>query len=1376
MARHIAISCLVFLCFIFRALPQPRTAYSFIRVDASQGLVNNQVTCLFKDSRGFTWIGTSSGLSRFDGLNFVNYRHNDKDSSSLPDNYIESIQEDGNRRLWIATRWEYTVFDLDREIFIRDISCILKEYGLEEPVDRVYIDRHKQLWFRPQGKNQFFTFSPENKSLISPYQSVSSKTTGISDLFHDGKHYYFLYTNGTIECFEGISYRLVSSVQIPDMHNTANDYPNKIFADNEGDYWIYGNNNGLKHFNKKLQQWKHYSANSKEIKLSSNLVKKIVQGPDRNIWVGTDHGGIDIIDRRTGKLTPLFFHTDDPKSIPQNSITDILVDQYQVVWISTFKRGIAYYHQSIHKFPHLHAMPSDKKGLPFNDINCFAEDYQGNLWIGTNGGGLIFYNRSRNEYKVYTHDPKNPKSLSNNVVVSLFIDDQGLLWIGTFTGGLNVFDGKNFTHYQLEDGNGLPNNNIWTVNQDSQKRLWIGTLGSGIVLFDKKSRKFLPVPNQGSIQLPSPFVNHIHRMKDGNMFIATGIGIAFYDIRENRYRYHPHKNTQNQLTVSNNNVNSVYQDSWGLLWVATREGLTMIDPKNDYLKHFDEEDGLPRDIINCIQEDEARTVWISKSTGISRIEVISQNKDGEYSYKISHYTKAEGLQGQEFNMNASLKTRDGEIIFGGPNGFNLFKVNNIKYNNHLPRVVFTGLQVFNKPIKPGDQLDNIKILEKSITSTESVVLKHSMNVFSIEFAALNSFIPSKSKFRYMLEGFDQDWFETDGNRGKIIYTNLSPGTYLFKVKACNNDGLWNEDFSSLTVTILPPFYATSFAWLIYFVLFALLILYFRYSMLRKARNRFRLEKERLMAKRNHELDETKLRFLTNVSHEFRTPLTLILAPLDQLLKKETAEDKRKLLGTIQRNARNLLDLVNQLLDFRKLDLYGLKFQPSFGDIIAFLKEVCVHFNESFQRKGIYFEFNPALDELPCEFDSKKLHRVLMNLLSNALKFTPPGGKVIVSAELIPSPDSAKENLIIRVKDTGPGIAEADLDKIFDRFYQSPKNQALGIAGSGIGLNLAKEMVHIHGGTIRVNSELGKGSEFVVSIPLGLAAGKPTLPDDGKTSDKFEETKISENKNGENKPTIVLIEDNLDFRSFMRDSLSGKYQIYEAGNGKEGFETIHKSIPDLIISDIMMPQMDGIEMCIKLKKDIRTSHIPVILLTARTADEDKIKGLETGADDYITKPFQMDLLLLRIQNLLEKRREIQKRFLKNIDLSPSEVEITSMDEKLIRKAIKFVEKNIAEPGFSVIDLSRELGMSRVYLYKKLLAITGKSPVEFIRIIRLKRGIQLLEKSQMSVSEVAYKVGFNSPRYFSKYFKEEYGMFPKEYIRKSGQNSNKKIDIE
>ncbi|NJO89309.1 MAG: hypothetical protein HC831_10380 [Chloroflexia bacterium] len=753
--------------------------YSFIRVDATNGLVNNQVTCIFKDSRGFIWIGTSAGLSRYDGIHFVNYKHNDKDSLSIIDNFIESIQEDKDGNLWIKTRWEYTLFEFDKEIFNNNIASILKKKGFQGAVSRVFIDEKKKIWILSGEDGRLYTHDSTSNKFIDPFSVSKYNKSRIQRYFHTRNSYYLVYEDAVIERFEDVNYNSVTINEHLKQVLGEEGFNNKqIFVDREDDLWVYSNVTGIYHYQSYEKKWKHYTENSLELKLSSNIIWKIIQDDKGLIWVGTDHGGVDIINKYSNQVKTVYHQKQNHKSLPQNSITDIFIDNNNIVWIGTYKRGLCYYHESIHKFSHYHSVEDDETTLPYNDVNCFVEDKKGNLWIGTNGGGLIYYDRLNNKYNVYKHQPGNPNSLSNDVVVSLFIDNDDLLWIGTYTGGLNSYDGRSFKNYRASKQSGLLNDNIWTIIQDSKERFWIGTLGGGIFLFDKQTEQFSSVSNNSEIQLPSTYVTQIFKTRNGNLFIGTGNGIIFYDINESRYRYHPRKVSSRQIEISNNNVNAVYEDSRGLLWIASREGLTMLDPNSDYKKIFRAEDGLPREIINCILEDEYQSIWISKSNGVSQIGVKPTSPGREYEFSVFNYTEADGLQGQEFNSLASYKTRKGELMFGGPNGFNLFQTQNIKYNKYLPRVVFTDFQIFNRSVKAGIPFDNRTVLTKSIVSTDKLVLNHSMNVFSIEFAALNFFVPEKVKYKYMLQGFDKDWVNSNGGDPKAVYTNLNPGTYV----------------------------------------------------------------------------------------------------------------------------------------------------------------------------------------------------------------------------------------------------------------------------------------------------------------------------------------------------------------------------------------------------------------------------------------------------------------------------------------------------------------------------------------------------------------------------------------------------------------------
>ena len=772
-----------------------------------------------------------------------------------------------------------------------------------------------------------------------------------------------------------------------------------------------------------------------------------------------------------------------------------------------------------------------------------------------------------------------------------------------------------------------------------------------------------------------------------------------------------------------------------------------------------------------IVESDDRNLWVSTPHGISNVTVTYKPETRNFSLGFKNYNESDGLQGRQFNENVRLKTSAGEIIFGGINGFNVFHPDKINVNTIKPRIILSDFQIFNKSVAIGEPINKRVILTKSITETDEIILKYTDNVFSLEFVALNFFHPEKSKYKYKLEGFNKDWLMTNGSQRKVTYTNLDPGNYTFYVQASNSDGIWNEDGVQLRIEILPPFWKSGVAFVIYIALILGALLLSRQLILARERMKYKIEKERQYAQQVHELDMMKIKFITNVSHEFRTPLTLIITPLEKMLRAASDPDQRKQYLMIHRNARRLLNLVNQLLDFRRLEVQEVQLNQSEGDIVAFVKEAAHSFTDLSEKKQIEFSFHSDMSSLETMFDKDKLEKILFNLLSNAFKFTPLQGKVEVSMGLLEKTEEQTKWVSIRVKDSGIGIPSEKHEKIFERFFQNDLPASMVNQGSGIGLSITKEFVKLHGGIITVESEVNAGSCFSVLLPLvDIKADAPTpeFVSEPITPPQDSNGTVLENgiENGQadhKLPTLLLVEDNEDFRFYLKDNLKQAYRIFEARNGKEGLQLTLKHLPDLIVSDIMMPEMDGIELCKKVKSNTNISHTPVILLTARTSEEQKMEGFEIGADDYITKPFNFEILQSRIKNLIHQREIFHKDFRRQIEVKATDIKITSMDEKLIQNAIKYVEEKISDADFSVEDLSRELGMSRVHLYKKLLSLTGKAPLEFIRTIRLQRAAQLLEKSQLTISEVAYKVGFNSPKYFAKYFRDEFGMLPSEYIQ-------------
>jgi signal transduction histidine kinase/ligand-binding sensor domain-containing protein/DNA-binding response OmpR family regulator len=1360
MSIRLFIYCFAFLLLTVNGVYAQNGQYRFSHVDLNQGLSNSQVKAFLKDSQGFIWIGTISGLNRFDGSTAKVFRNDPRDTSSLGDNDIFKIFEDPSGKIWITTYAGISVYNPATEKFTRNVNPLLRHYTIPDGlISDIVKDRNGDYWFM-HATSGLFKYIPAQKKTVHINQSEKDTTaihsSRVASMAHDkAGDLWILHQNGILEKLDGKTLAVVyRNYTIHRQYkNESLDY--NLIADDDGDLWIYftNSNKGIYYFDASKYTLHHFHKGSAKLQLNTDIIRGVVQDNEGMIWVATDHGGVNIINKKNFSVQYILHNKDDDKSLSQNSIQTIYKDYDGFIWIGTYKRGVNYYHENVIRFPLYRNEAGNKNSLPFNDINSFAEDDDGNIWIGTNGGGLIQYDRKNDHFRQYMHDPRNPNSISGNVIVSTLFDSYKKLWIGTYYAGLNCFDGKRFIHYRHSaDPKSISDDNIWDVFEDSERQLWIGTLRAGADRFDRNTNSFIHYPFGGVNSVHSTYITAIVEDVDKNLWMGTGYGLDFYDRKSGTFTQYLN-DVNNPNSLAHNNVFTMLDDGHGTLWIGTKEGLNLFDKRKKTFRVLRQEDGLPHNTVLTLLQDGNGNLWMGTPQGLSHL-TITRNADGTIaSFRFRNYDESDGLQGKLFNEAAAFRTREGELIFGGPNGFNIFKPDDIRMNDKKPAVHFTGLQIFNKEVKIGEEIKGNVILEKAITQTKEIRLSYSDNVFSIEFASLNFFLPEKSRYKYKLEGFNKEWLATDGNSRRVTFTNLDPGEYILRVKASNNDDVWNEAGTSMKITILPPFWKTRAAFVVYICLLMAALLVTRRLIQQRERLKFAIEQERQEAQRMHDLDMMKLKFFTNVSHEFRTPLTLILTPVEKLMKAAN-DDQRTQFQLIHRNARRLLNLVNQLLDFRKLEVQEIKFNPFEGDIIKFISETTFSFSDMSEKKDIKLDFKSSLESLETIFDQDKLEKILFNLLSNAFKFTPEHGSVSVLVNEFQQAEG--KWLEIKVIDTGIGISPDKQEKIFERFFQSDLPASMVNQGSGIGLSITKEFVRVHEGYITVESEVGKGSCFTVSIPVkSVTMHETTSVVNEDVAPVWDESQQSE------APILLLVEDNEDFRFYLKDNLRLHYRIVEARNGKEGWNQALSALPDLIVSDVMMPEMNGIELCRKIRNDTRVSHIPVILLTARTTEEQKMEGFEIGADDYITKPFNFEILQSRIRNLIQKRESFQKDFRKQIEIKASHVNITSLDEKLIERAIKCVEDNISDTNFSVEDLSRELGMSRVHLYKKLLALTGKSPLEFIRVIRLQQAAQMLEKSQLTVSEIAYKVGFNNPKYFTKYFKEEYKMLPSAY---------------
>jgi signal transduction histidine kinase/ligand-binding sensor domain-containing protein/DNA-binding response OmpR family regulator len=1339
--------------------------YHFARIDVNNGLSHNLVNSFLKDSRGFMWIGTLSGLNRYDGYSVKIFRNVPGDTTSIISNDINKIFEGPDGKIWVYTYSGNSIYDPDTETFHRNTNSFLTRYGIAAGlITSVLKDSKGFFWFIHYNQG-LYRYDPVQKKTIRLQKIENDNSSIATNEMHaivedaDG-NFWLTHKNGIFEKLDGntleITYR---NDELKTLLN-KNDLDVTASVDSDKDVWLFvaNSNEGCFYFSVTTQTLVRINSRTK-IRLNSDIVRSITQDARGMIWIGTDHGGINLIDKKSNFDVRYILHDDDDKkSISQNSINALYKDNDGIIWIGTYKEGVSYYHENIFRFQVYKHQIQNKQSLPFNDINAFAEDPQGNIWIGTNGGGLLYFDRKTNSFKQFVHDAKDPSSISSNVIVSLLIDHENILWIGTYYGGVDTYDGRKFNHYRHDNNNpkSLGDESAWEILEDSKHNLWIGTLKGGVDVYDREKKEFFHYRNGDFNSIHTTYVPALMEDRDGNMWIGTGYGIDILEKQSGRF-VHYLNDIDDPTTISNNSILSIIEDSRGMIWIGTHGGLNLFNKGNKTFRAFTSKDGLPHNSILTLVEDENGRLWMGTPNGLSRLTV--DNKDGAYSFSFTNYDESDGLQGKAFNENAVLRCSSGELLFGGSNGFNIFHPYEIGVNTIKPNVALTDFQVFNKSVKIGEDINGDDVLPKSVSNLDKITLSPHNNVFSIEFAALNFFHPEKSHYKYILEGFNKEWLPTDASQRRVTFTNLDPGDYTFKVMASNNDGVWNETPTSIKITVLPPFWRSNLALALYAIIIMGSLYVARWLILTKERMNYNILQERRESQRMHELDMMKIRFFTNVSHEFRTPLTLILTPIEKLLKQPDDEEKKKQYLLIQRNAKRLLNLVNQLLDFRKMEVQEIRFNPSEGDIVKFVRELVYSFSDISEKKNIRFSFSSTIPHLETLFDQDKIEKIIFNLLSNAFKFTSEYGSVGVALNI--RKEEQAQMLEIKVTDSGIGIPSSKHEKIFERFFQNDLPDTVVNQGSGIGLSITREFVKIHGGSITVESEPGKGSCFTVLIPLMEIPHvqiTELLQDIANPEPEHEHLTSDLDPK---KPSLLLVEDNEDFRFYLKDNLRQDYSIIEASNGKQALQKALSFVPDLIVSDVMMPEMNGIEFCREVKSNPHTSHIPVILLTARTSEEQKMEGFETGANDYITKPFNFEILQSRIKNLIAQRELFQKVFQKHFDVKATDIQITSLDEKLIQNAIKVVEDNIANADFSVEELSRELAMSRVHLYKKLLSLTGKSPIEFIRTIRLQRAAQLLEKSQLTVAEVAYQVGFNNPKYFTKYFKDEFQILPSAY---------------
>ena len=1350
------------LAFLYLPAYSQTNKYHFTAITSKDGLSSNTVNAIIKDRYGFIWFGTEDGLTKFDGLNYTVYRHNPKDTTSLWANEINCLFEDKTGQLWIGTSGSLHLYNRKKNNF-RHFKSNSEYNGFTSAIIKsVCRDYLGQIWVATlSGLNRLDPVSGQ----VTKFQELKSVPVEISSepittVFEDSHRRMWIGAKHGLYLYERNSGRFIAySPNSHEPQSLAGGIIKAITEDARGNVW-FGTAGGL---SKLLPDGKHFqnitTAGPPNRNLSSNMVYALAPASNNSLWIGTEQG-LNVLNLESGIVEHYLPNGRDSYSLSGKSVRCILIDKQGINWLGTYVAGVNKCDRNLTFFSLKKSNPYDINGLSSRFVTSFAAGNNKEIYIGTDGGGLNVFNTETELFKHIKFAGKNGTDLS---ILALARTRDGSLWIGTFQDGLFRYNPLTGAVKQFLPGGGISSINhpdIFCLKEDRNGRLWIGTNGGGVNIYDPKTKTFkyyVSHPHAGyELSLPlNGYMRDFEEDQYGRMWIAShGSGIAIYDPRNEQFSVLSHL----EGNLTSDKINLLYRDHHGNMWAGSGDGLIKINVLTKKTETFSETNGLADEVIHKILEDDFGRIWFSTNKGISWLDPVHKT--------VKNYNTYNGLQSGSFEQGAGFRDKQGILYFGGIDGFNYIQPKSIRINRNYTPIVFTDIQIGDRFVTSADA----DVLTEDISVAREIRLNYKQN-FSISFVGLNYTSPKQNKYYYRLKGFDKDWINA-GGKTTAYYTNLSPGNYVFQVKGRNSDGLWNKDEKSITLIIKPPFWMTIYAYLFYALVAGSLLLYIRYRGIQKLKIEFKQEEAKREAERLHELDKLKIKFLTNLSHDFRTPIALIMAPVDKLLSQKSEEGTTAQLRMIKRNTRRLLNIVNQLFDFRTIEERELKLNLIEGDVIAFLREVGDSFQDLSEKKRIMFVFKSVLDSLVIKFDPDKLERILFNLLSNAFKFTLEGGKVMLSVYLKHNQDEAAQHIVIEVADTGIGMDKNQQEHIFNRFYQNRLSGNIFNPGSGIGLSIVKEFVELHGGKIELKSEPGNGSTFCVTLPaesIVLSAFGKQLPDVIELEDKLvviEEQKqlvpVTKGKNTETLPVVLVVEDNEDFRFYLKDNLSVQYKVIEAADGKEGWQKALAVHPELIVSDVMMPHMDGIEFSMKLKSDKRTSHIPVILLTASSREEAQINGLLTGANDFLTKPFDFEILDIKIKNILAFNRTLRTTYTKQVKVNTADIPIQSAQEKFLTAVVAYIEENLNNVQLSVEDLSRHMGMSRGSLYNKLLEVSGLSPVEFIRSIKLEKAAQLLEKSDMNIAQIAYAAGFTTPNYFAKSFKSKYQMLPSEYL--------------
>lgn len=1324
---------------------------SFRLINTSQGLPDDEVKALFWTPDGRLGVRTSSSLSFFDGCTFRSVPPMGDEGYSA--DYISALSTayvDARQRVWIKELGKFLVFDLTKDAYVRDVKGLLASMGIRERVRDFFIDSAKNLWFVTASGKMLMVKASKLGEAENQCRQIKIRTGGLRDVCNFNGNHWFLYSDGWVMGMNAAMTKTISSERVWLGDVPARDFMQ--FAQNKHQLWLMWNHgvasyqpsasaNHQPSLSANLQSsvsvthhWQHRYENE----AAALVVLSIAE--DGTAYASIRQAGLLTIapNGKTSLLTEI--HTLDGETLIDD-IQGIACSRGNLL-LGLWSKGLCLHHPNMQQFAYF---PFVAMGLKMNGYRI--NDLPNGLPLLSSDKGLFALNALSLQ--------ASPISLGGSDYIRSMMDSKGRLWAGTFRQGLFLRE-KGIVHHIMQGGIPAKDINYDIVRgflEDHAHRIWVNYHG-GIGWINEQSRRIVPLGNKALEKYK--VVNDFKEDKLHRIWVAATQGLFVYSSATRRALF-PKDLVKDEATQVklNGPCKALLIDRQGWVWVGTLNGLFVINPKDKSSRFFGKAEGMPNEMINGMIEDRYGNVWVTTPNGLCR---FLRLQDGEM--KLMVFDSQNKLGKTNFGWMTVGHLAGGNLFFGTPDGYYIVNPADVKEMKYTGHPIFTSLRVNNQEVSPGKEVDGRTILTSALSATEKLVLKHHENFITILFSGLNFDMPSHTYYKYRLKGMSDRWIEINPQDGvgRANFTNLAPGSYELEVYSAGFDKVWNEQPATLKIEVQPPLWATWWAKLIY-LLFIIAILTWGYRW-KMDQNRKRMEDEKYK-----ELEEMKYRFFTNISHEFRTLLTLIITPIGSILKRTTDSETRHQLNDVSRNAGDLLQLVNQLLDFRKMEMNGERLNLQSGNLNEFIQYTTMKFMPLGEQKNIRLTFEDKTEGLFMYFDKDKLGKVLTNLLSNAFKFTKAGGKVNVCLEKCIL-DSRRCAHII-VEDTGCGIPKEEQGHVFERFYRTEQDSSSQQIGSGIGLNMVYEYIQLHEGKVSLESEEGKGSRFIVDIPADL---KREVQQEASEENRIASPVMADVVDGavgvqtfrKIEKTVLVVEDNEDFSHFLSQELGRIYnKVLTAKDGIEGAMMAEAENPDIIVSDVMMPRMNGTDMCRRIKENIETSHIPIILLTAWSTDEGRAAGYKAGADAYIAKPFDMEVLLARISNLLEKQEKRQRDFSHSISLDPKTVTDSSPDEDFLKEVIACIEKNIDNSEYTIDSLSTDVVMSRMSLYRKMKSLTGQTPADFIRTVRLKTAAKLLKEEKCTVSEACYRTGFASPQNFAKHFKEMFGVLPSQY---------------